>query len=221
MRVSLEQSVCSWAHQYPRTVEAISAIYQAGGRVALCSSRAAQLAAEAVGQDAPRQPDDTDLLIHPADLPLAAKVLGVEVTRDRRMYVRGNGVLFIFDADEVIAPRDGTFVQLVCPREPLRSGDHVYRTTFTDLAAQASDVYKTEYGFVPVASTDSRFLYGVMQRNHSKNDFENAAALAPAAHGQEGAYSILRSEEMNLDQRVWRFLGQAGMELAQKSIAAV
>lgn len=218
MKVSLEKPIKRWAAQFPQTVEAISAMHEAGARVALTSSRLTQLVAEATGQEVLRRPDDTDLLVPHNDLALAASVLGARVERDKRVRLQtGDGYNVRFTVDELTAEAD-SIIQMVCPQEPLRVGRANYDTAYTDVAAGARQVYETDQGLVPVAATDSLFLYGVMQRNHGvKHDAHNAAILQAARTGTD-PYDMYRSYEMGLDARAWNFIQGSGAAVAHAEL---
>jgi hypothetical protein len=219
MRISLEQPVLRWAAQFPRTVEAISTLHESGARAALSSSRLTHIVAEATGRVLLRKPDDTDLLIPHEDLGLAANLLGARVALDRRMTIpTGDGYVARFSADEVVSEAD-SIIQMVCPTSPMRVGHHRYDTSYTDFAAGAREVYETEYGLVPVATTDALYLYGILQREDGvKSDAHNTGILREV-HPTIDRYAMSRASEMGLDNRVWSFVQLAGAAAAHPQVA--
>lgn len=187
--------------------------------MALCSSRLAQMVAEVTGQPIMREADDTDLLIHPDDLSLAASILAAPVVRAKRMRLHtGDGHPVNFTADELVVRKD-TDIQMLVPKGPLAVGKSRYNTNYTDLAASNTDLYETSQGIVPVALTDAAFLYGILQRrSHAKNDAHNTAILRSVLPFDE--YALQRAAEMNLDDRVWTFMGRATLATTDLGLAA-
>jgi hypothetical protein len=132
--------------RYPRIVECLSRLEDAGVWPALIGSRNAELAAISLGRELPAS-NDFDLQVRSDAFGVAAAIIGAEIQEKRRFDVpTGDGEKMEFVADEATVSLDGCVLQILRPRSKVIIGGNAYDTGFTLEASGARKLYSTKFG---------------------------------------------------------------------------
>jgi len=221
MQEILDPAVQRWSEDHPDAVRAMTTFHEAGVRFGASASLASQLVGEVVGMPALRPADDIDLLVVGEDFPLALSLLPNASARIEESFVipAGDKQELRFIADEAVGRVGDNTFQFMRPHTPLMSPEHCYHTAFTEQAAQGNMHFETKEGIVTLAHIwEAIALYGISQRIHGKNDAHNTATLLHLCRPGDD-YVARRAEKQGIDNRVWEFIGHAGLITAQRDYA--
>jgi hypothetical protein len=207
-----------WAARHPEVVTYTTKLVERGVKAAVFSSVVRAIAGIAIDAE-PYHQGDVDLLIVQRDLEQAQALLP-EVTASRNRIIRNSsvdGTRLWFVAREVTGRAGADEIQFVAPHTPLMGlrRAHHYNTAYTDAAHQESMVIETDNGLLPVAHMAyTAGMYGILQR--PKGDAEKLQVVLAASDVVDDPYTPVCAEQMSWDNRVWRFIEEAG----QGAIAA-
>lgn len=203
-----------WAAGRPRLVEAVTPLKGA----VIFSSTQREIVRHSLGLPPAEKPGDIDLLVPPDDFFLAARHLGAAVVeRDVRFPTADRRTAY-FRTHEAIVHIGPDEVQFMKPLTDMHVGRSRYNTLFTEQGAAAATVVETVAGVLRFAHpVDTIGLYGIMQRRSPKNDLHGAATLLAAGRPLADAYARQRMAEVGWDERVRKFVAQAGGLAVERS----
>lgn len=206
-------SVNAWCNERPRLAEYFNSLNKEEISWGIFSNGAVQMLTRPDAIDV----NDLDILVAEEQFEEAARLTpGTTVSRQFVDITSADGTRLRYPADEISTIIDGVPIQIM--RSPAGierdGGEHHYYLDMTELAAANRQVVPTEAADVVLANPlDTIMAKAILHRPRPKRDFEDAATLARKTNHDE-EYFQLRAEELRVDGRALRFLGNAGLKLA-------
>ncbi len=161
--------------------------------------------------------NDLDILVAEAQFEKVASLTPDATIRTQFVDITSaDGARLRYPAEEISATIDGVPIQIM--RSPTGidrdDGAHRYYLDMTELAAANRQVIETEAAEVVLTNPlDTIMAKAILHRPYPKQDFKDAAELAQQTE-QDDPYFWQRAEELRMDKRALRFLGDAGLKLA-------
>jgi hypothetical protein len=214
-----------WSAEHPRSVEAITPLIPSG--VAVFSSTFHEIVARAMDIPVLRRPGDIDLLVPRQHFGRVSRHLGAAAVVTDVSFRTGDGHEAHVRAREALAYVGNDEIQFLDPQGIMRVGASRYNTAFTLDAAAANTIIETNEGLLPFAHpVETISMYAILQREGDKNDAQNTALLMAATSSLADPHAAERARSIGWDERVWRFIGDAGtmamdMSVAHPTLAAV